>query len=100
MATAKEFRQVLFDAMSQTERKGSAFLEITAGELHQRAGGYPGRNHRMPMCCRVMKTYLSEAWGDCLLDESLTGQGPDLRIRYKIPRPQNEAVDVSEEQPG
>lgn len=96
MATAKEFRQALIDTMRQTELKGRGFLEITAGELHQRVGGYPGQNHRIPMCCRIMKVYLSEAWGDRLVDGPPNGQGASLRIRYRIPRPQD-PVDVLDE---
>jgi 5-methylcytosine-specific restriction protein A len=88
MPTAAEFRQALMDAMHQTELKGQQFLDITAGELHATVGGYPGDQHRMPMCCRVMRMQASEGWGDLIVKESTMRKGATLRIRYRLPRPQ------------
>jgi hypothetical protein len=80
MATAAEFRQALINALLETELKGREFLEITAGELHRTVGEYPGKNHRLPMCCRVMRVYFCEGWGD----------------RFRLPRPQD-GIDVLDE---
>jgi hypothetical protein len=87
MAIAEDFRRALIEIMRQTQSDGQEFLEITAGELHRLVGGYPGQNHRIPMCCHVMHVHLSEDWGDRLVDGPPSGQGASLRIRYRIPRP-------------
>jgi hypothetical protein len=96
MATAAEFRQALINALLETELKGREFLEITAGELHRTVGEYPGKNHRLPMCCRVMRVYFCEGWGDRLVNDPAGGQGATLRIRYRLPRPQD-GIDVLDE---
>jgi hypothetical protein len=88
MPTAEEFRDSLFEAMADALRAGQDYLEIDAGELHRRLGGYPGPDHRMPNCCQVMKTQVSIEWGDVILHEPPSGQGPSLRIRYFVPRPE------------
>jgi hypothetical protein len=87
MPTAQDFRQALLQQMRQTHREGREYLEITAGELHRRVGGYPSHNHRMPACCSAMKAQVREDWGDRLVAGPPSGQGASLRIRYRIPRP-------------
>src|ERR1700761_2204663 len=96
MATAAEFRQALIDAMHQTELKGQPFLDITAGELHTAVGGYPGDQNRMPMCCRMMRMLAIEGWGDLTVQESTTRKGATLRIRYRLPRPQEQLETLVE----
>jgi hypothetical protein len=96
MATAAEFRRALIDAMQQRELKGQQFLDITAGELHTTVGGYPGDQHRMPMCCQVMRTQASEGWGDLIVKECTTRKGATLRIRYRLPRPQEKLETLVE----
>ena len=34
--------------------RGAGHVEINSGELHRAVGGYPGADHRMPMCCDAM----------------------------------------------
>jgi hypothetical protein len=85
MPTAEDFKQELFRMMAEAHNAGNDFVEINAGELHKRVGGYPGRNHRMPNCCQVMKTQLALDYGDTIVDEPPSGQGPTLTIRYRLP---------------
>ena len=96
MATAAEFKRALIDAMHQTELKGQRFLDITAGELHATVGGFPGCQHRMPMCCRVIRMQASEGWGDLIVKESTIRKGATLRIRYRLPRPQEKLETLVE----
>jgi 5-methylcytosine-specific restriction protein A len=54
MASAEDFKDELHRMMLEAMKAGKEFVEINAGELHRRVGDYPGRNHRMPICCEVM----------------------------------------------
>lgn len=84
MPTRADFQRVLDSIFKQAESKGLKFIDVTAGDLHRKVGGYPGSNHRMPVCCHVMKQNMQE--GDIILYQPPSGQGASLRIRYKLPR--------------
>ncbi len=60
---------------------GGGSVEITAGELHRRVGGYPGPNHQMPTCCRVM--YRNVQGQDQIIARPPKGMGASLRIEYR-----------------
>lgn len=30
------------------------YIELRSGNIHSEVGGYPGTNHRMPVCCDAM----------------------------------------------
>ncbi len=82
----KNFKDELFHMLAEGQKTGNEFVEINAGELHRRVGGYPGRDHRMPNCCQVMKGQLALDYGDSVVDETRSGQGAALTIRYRLPR--------------
>jgi hypothetical protein len=84
--TAQAFLNELMAMMREAQRAGMDAVEIEAGELHRRVGGYPGRDHRMPMCCGVMREQFSEEWGDRVLHEPPGGQGASLKFSYRLPR--------------
>lgn len=63
---------------------GAAEVEITAGELHRRLGYYLGRNHRIPVSYSVIRALMGEA--DRIVTQPPKGNGPSLRIRYRLPR--------------
>jgi hypothetical protein len=86
MPTADEFRHELFVMMAEAQSAGQEFAEISAGELHRRVGDYPGRDHRMPNCCQVMKAQIALDYGDAIVDEPPSGHGSSLTIRYRLPR--------------
>ena len=54
-ATPDSFRAALARAFEAATAAGRTSLQISAGELHRKVGGYPGPRHRMPICCNVMK---------------------------------------------
>ena len=87
MPTADEFREELFRMMHAAFREHGPHADINAGELHRRLGDYPGPNHRMPVCCEVMKAAMAEDAGDRILEQPESGQGASLTIRYVLPRP-------------
>jgi 5-methylcytosine-specific restriction protein A len=59
-------------------------VDINAGELHRAVGGYPGRSHRMPICCAAMREEMRA--GDEGVTSPASGYGASLTIRYLLPR--------------
>jgi 5-methylcytosine-specific restriction protein A len=55
-------------------------VDVNSGDLHRQVGGYPGRNHRMPVCCEVM--YGKMKGDDAVLSAPPKGKGASLTIRY------------------
>ena len=64
---------------------GEKEVTITSGELHRLLGGYPGTNHRMPICCAAMREIFDES-KDTVLHSPESGIGATLTIRYALPR--------------
>jgi hypothetical protein len=87
MPTADEFRMEMYRMMNEAVHEGRETPEINAGELHRRVGDYPGRNHRMPVCCEVMRGAFAPDAGDVITEQPPSGQGARLTIRYVLPRP-------------
>lgn len=54
MPTSDDFKTELYRIMNEALFEGKSSAEINAGDLHRRVGGYPGPNHRMPVCSVVM----------------------------------------------
>jgi hypothetical protein len=75
------FQIHLNDILLSAQDKGFQFVDLKSGDLHRRVGA---NNHRMPMCCSVMKNNMRT--GDKILHEPPSGQGASLIIRYKLPR--------------
>jgi 5-methylcytosine-specific restriction protein A len=86
MPSVKDFRNELMLMMREAQRAGNESIDVEAGELHRRVGAYPGRDHRMPICCGVMREQLAVDYGDVVTNEPPKGQGAKLRIRYRLPR--------------
>ena len=82
--TANDFRTELRQIFSSAESLGLSAIEITAGSLHRRVGGYPGQSHSMPNCCSVMRQEMLGA--DSVVSEPPSGAGASLAIRYVLPR--------------
>ena len=78
------FQKQLRLVFRERTRAGAPSVTVIAGELHRRAGGYPGEGHRMPMCCGVMRAHMQD--DDRLLFEPPKGNGATLSILYRLPR--------------
>jgi 5-methylcytosine-specific restriction protein A len=59
---------------------------MSAGDLHRRVGDYPGNDHRMPVCCGVMRDAMDEDVGDAIVSSPPSGDGASLLVRYVLPR--------------
>ncbi len=84
MVNAEDFRTRLERAFEAAAAAGAVAIEIEAGRLHREVGGYPGPDHRMPVCCNVMYGLKEE--GDEVLYAPKKGKGASVRIRYVLPR--------------
>jgi 5-methylcytosine-specific restriction protein A len=81
---AEDFRTALAEILTSASALGFVAVDVNAGNLHRRIGGYPGSDHRMPQCCDVMRGEMSPA--DEVVTEPPSGQGASLTIRYRLPR--------------
>jgi len=82
--TAQDFQNELDRIFAAAQQQGKSRIHVKSGDLHRRVGGYPGHNHRMPVCCDVMKRNMRS--GDRILQEPPSGQGATVIIRYELPR--------------
>ena len=79
-----DFRAALNSLFKAAEAKGAPYVDVNSGDLHRGLGGYPGRNHRMPICCNVM--WENKRAEDSVLSQPPKGKGASLTIRYMLPR--------------
>ena len=55
MPTASDFQKALTIIFQNAQAQGLSHIDIRAGDLHSYVWGYPSSNHRMPVCCGVMR---------------------------------------------
>ena len=84
--TADDFRKELAGLFEAAARAGRGTIVVRSGDLHRAMGGYPGPDHRMPVCCNVMYAELVEGV-DEVLSASPSGLGASVAIEYVLPRP-------------
>ena len=67
-------------------KDGKSSVAVKAGDLHKQVGGYPEPkgNHRMPICCEVMRKEMGIR--DEIMHSLQKGKGASLTIRYDLPR--------------
>ncbi len=69
---APDFRKALQEIFEEAIQNGLASIDVTAGGLHKKVGGYPGRDARIPACVSVMRSEMRD--GDSVLSEPPSGQ--------------------------
>ncbi len=57
---AEDFRNELRRLLAKAEEFGFIAVDVNSGNLHRRVGCYPGADHRMPVCCKVMYDEMTE----------------------------------------
>lgn len=77
---ARVFGDTIGQVLQNARESGLGYVDISAGEIHRIVGGYPGTNHRMPICCDVM--YSIKKPTDLILSAPPKGKGAALTIRY------------------
>lgn len=92
LPTAKDFETEIRNRWAFSHGQGATHLDIEAGELHRKLGGYPASDggHRMNNCCQVMKGLMQS--GDTIMHSPTKGAGASLVVRYAIPRPTKTAL--------
>jgi hypothetical protein len=83
-AKADDFQAEINKLLSTAQRCGFVAVEVRAGELHRRIGGYPGTDHRMPICCKTMRKAMGAS--DAVVQEPDKGAGASFTVRYTLPR--------------
>jgi tetratricopeptide (TPR) repeat protein len=81
---SQDFQTYLGALLKRAENDRKSFFIIESGDLHRQVGGYPGPNHRMPICCEVMYGMMQQ--GDQILYAPPKGRGASLKIQYQLPR--------------
>jgi 5-methylcytosine-specific restriction protein A len=83
-AAGSDFVKALNAAFLEAERAGQSSIRVKSGDLHRQVGGYPGPSHRMPVCCKVMRSAMFP--GDRILEAPPKGAGASLVVEYVLPR--------------
>jgi hypothetical protein len=65
--SAADFERELAAWFAEETINGAGSVVVRAGDLHKRVGGYPGPDHRMPVCCGAMRRAMGSG------DEVLAG---------------------------
>jgi hypothetical protein len=79
-----DFQNALRRAFADAGDASEAYVDIRAGTLHTRVGGYPAKGHSMPTCCSAMRDEMKI--GDQMLAAPPKGKGANLIIRYRLRR--------------
>jgi 5-methylcytosine-specific restriction protein A len=80
--TAWDFQNQLMAILNGARQSGQSYIDVESGKLHQQVGGYANSNHKMPVCCEVMKKMMR--FGDSVVSETANGQDSTLTIRYTV----------------
>lgn len=83
-SSTEDFRTALREVLRASEGLGLVAIEISAGNLHRRVGGYPGNDHRMPACCDAMYEEIGSL--DSIISKPASGKGASVIVRYALPR--------------
>ncbi len=81
--TAEAFAAELKRRLTDGQASGKAHIHVSAFDLHRSIAPYPAPNHRMPLCCQVMRAAMRD--GDQALTQA-EKDGPELLVRYTFPR--------------
>ncbi len=84
MPLTDDFQMQLDSIFSFAAEKRLTAIIIKSGELYRLIGEYPGTDHRMPICCNVMRKNMMT--GDEVLSEPPSGVSASLTIKYQFPR--------------
>jgi 5-methylcytosine-specific restriction protein A len=85
LPTRSEFQAALNGVLLQAQKKNKAGVVVSSIDLHLQVGGYPGREHRMDLCCQVMREAMLQR--DRITSQVLPPYPPLLEVVYELPRP-------------
>ena len=76
----QDFQKCLDIILEIAKNNNLSFIDVKSSELHRLVGGYPSQDHRMPVCCNVMRETMPKSNEE--LPNSLKKDGATLQIRY------------------
>jgi len=76
------FKNEITRLINEAKEQGLTYIDIVSGDVHRSVGGYPSKNHSMPLCCDVM--YSMKKSKDEILHAPPKGKGATLTIRYYL----------------
>jgi len=79
---SEDFQRALDGLFAKAFRSGHGGITVKAGDLHAMVGDYPGPDHRMPVCCKAMRSNMGPK--DVVIEEPPSGQGASLMIGYRF----------------
>lgn len=80
--TAEVFKESLEDMLITAKEQGFEYLEVRAGNLHRKVGGYPSGHQCMRMCCDVMFQKMSDK--DEVVYTPPVGKGATVKVKYYL----------------
>jgi len=87
--TSFDFEKELSNMLYEANQQGLSYIDVSSRDLHIRVGHYPGPDHRMPVCCAIMRKKMEP--DDIVLKEPPSGQGV-IVIRYFLENERAELV--------
>jgi len=87
--TSFDFEKELSNMLYEANQQGLSYIDVSSRDLHIRVGNYPGPDHRMPVCCDIMRKKMGP--DDIVLKEPPSGQGV-IVIRYFLENERAELV--------
>jgi len=88
--TSFDFEKELSNMLYEANQQDISHIDVSSRDLHVRVGNYPGPDHRMPVCCDIMRKKMGP--DDVVLKEPPSGQGV-IVIRYFL---ENERAELLE----
>lgn len=79
---SENFKDEISRLLKEAIKQGLPFIDIISGDVHRNVGGYPSKNHSMPVCCDVM--YSMKRFEDVVLHSPIKGKGATLKLRYYL----------------
>jgi hypothetical protein len=83
--TAWDFQNRLMAILNSARQSGQPYVDVESGSLHKQVGGYSDPDHRLRVCCEVMRKLMRA--GDSIVKESASDQGATLIVRYACSQP-------------
>lgn len=82
MPNKDDFVKEIMKMQQVAKDEGAAYIDIVSGDVHRKLGGYPGTNHRMPICCDAMYELMKP--GDEIIEAPPKGKGATVKVRYYL----------------
>ena len=82
MPNKDDFVKEIMKMQQVAKDEGAAYIDIVSGDVHRKLGGYPGTNHRMPICCDAMYERMKP--GDEIIEAPPKGKGATVKVRYYL----------------